>query len=445
MHPLLTKNGRVPATVTAFCIILIALIWTRLYCQLQHDRSETIEAAIQRNANLAVALEQYATRTIENGDAALQLIKKEYETVGSRIQLDNLLKIYTTGKSFFTGISITDEKGNVVVANFPVRSDTIVNVKDRKHFQYHQLHPDGGLFIGPPIRSRTLKKAIIPLSRRWNKPDGSFGGTVTLQIEPATLTRFYAEANLRTHDIISLMAPDGITYSRRTGAVDSYGEDISKSPLYQHLKKAPVGNYFATDALHGIPTFFSYRQLKQYPMIATVGVSAEDVLAGYYKRARNDYVSSAVISLLIILFSVLVGSVLGNRKKNLDRIKESEVKYRSIFENSSDAILLMTPDGKIMAANASACSFFGLSKNQLHTCTSVEPADGADLNFNRLLQERSLSSPQGELRFIRSDGSCRIGEMASANYRDAGGDTHCIVIIRDSTERIRLQKELADE
>ena len=46
-------------------------------------------------------------------------------------------------------------------------------------------------------------------------------------------------------------------------------------------------------------------------------------------------------------------------------IKEGEERFRSLFENSSDAVLLSTPDGTIEAANPAACLLFGRSIEEI--------------------------------------------------------------------------------
>jgi len=45
-------------------------------------------------------------------------------------------------------------------------------------------------------------------------------------------------------------------------------------------------------------------------------------------------------------------------RKNEAELKESEEKYRALFDNSMDAILLSEPDGTILAANPAACDLF---------------------------------------------------------------------------------------
>jgi PAS domain S-box-containing protein len=445
MLRLLKQNIRPFAAIAAFCIFLIGSIWLWMNQQLEADRRQTIAIAIQRNSNLCVALEQYAIRTIQNADAILRLIKSEYEQHGAEIAIAQTLAEHSVDKSFIAGVAIVNEKGIIVTSDFFTEPGAI-NLKDREHFQYHIKNSHGGLFIGKPIMSRTLRKAIIPLTRRLNKADGSFGGEVTVQIEPSTFTRFYAEANLKPHDIISLIAPDGATFSRRTGSRESYGENISKSPLFGHIAAQPRGNYFAKDAIRGVPTYFSYRKMENYPIIATVGAAEKEILSAYHQRISRDYLATIIISALILLFSLLVGLVLLHRKKNLDKVKESETRYRSVFESSQDAILLVLPCGQMLAANPAACRIFKMTAAQLCASRLWDLADPADPALSQLREEGpSSAKAKGELRFLRSDGSSFTGELTSAIHKDALENKRSIVIIRDITERKRMNEQLVAE
>ncbi|RYD94933.1 MAG: hypothetical protein EOP50_08790, partial [Sphingobacteriales bacterium] len=273
----LERSGRLVAAVALFCAVLLSLVWNVILRQIESNRAATLESAIQRNNNLVVTLEQQAIRTIRNADALLQLVRYEYAMSGMRLELRDLLERGVIDMHYVAGVSLIDENGRMQVSNEPIPA-AAVDVSDREHFYFHKRYKDS-LYISQPFLSRMLGVTVIVLSRRLNNPDGSFAGTVVVQIEPRTFTRFYAQANLRPNDIISLIAPDGITYARRTGKVESWGEDIHQSPLFIHVAKNPVGNYFASDAIRHIPTWFSYRKLSDYPMIATVGSSEDDILA----------------------------------------------------------------------------------------------------------------------------------------------------------------------
>ncbi len=429
--------------VAIFCIALNLLIWNQQIQQLEADRKASVAAAIQRNNNLVLAFEQYTIKTIQNADAILKIVRMEYENVGKGVNILDLTSRQLFNADNFNGIAIIDETGKMISSNVSTTLTNDLNFRDRSYFRHHLQNKNDQLFLSKPMVSRTIKKPIIALSRRLQKPDGSFGGVVVVQVLPSTFTRLYAGAKTNPRDILSLISLDGITFSRRTGSIDGFGEDISKSPLFTYVKNKSVASYFAKDAIKGVPTYFSYRKMQDYPIIVTAGVAEEDVLAGYYLRASRDRLYSTVISILLILFSVLVSIGFLFRKKSLRKLKESEVKYRSMFQNSKDAILLLEPNGKIIDHNLAARQVFGLN-----------PVAGNELNFNHHTGRaafdftgdlQGVESYNGEHLFTRTDGSVFNGEIASAMYNNSDGQPIIIAIIRDNSERKKIELKLISE
>ena len=350
-------------------------------------------------------------------------------------------------KGFFNGVSVVDKNGDVINADFRIDPANRPNIRDREHFIYHLNNPGEELFIGKPVMSRTISKTIIPFTRKLTDSNGKFMGIVSVQIEPAVFMRFYAKADLRPNDLISLIAFDGTTYSRRTGSVVSFGENISKSPLFRHVKENPVNSYFAKDAIRDIPTYFSYRKLNEYPMIATVGTSEKDVLADYYKRASRDYFSATVISILILLFAALVLIAFRHRIRNQEKVRISEEKYRSIVQNSHDAILLLQEDGKISAVNTAACAIFGFTEDVICNKKFLELVDASDPHFAKMQEEGLMGNMcKREMFFNRRNGGRFPGEMVASFHKNVLGEKRFIVIIRDITERkLAAEKRLAEQ
>jgi hypothetical protein len=57
-----------------------------------------------------------------------------------------------------------------------------LTLSDRDYFLVHKNNPLAGLFFSHPFRSRINDtKPTIALSRRINKPDGSFGGVAAFR------------------------------------------------------------------------------------------------------------------------------------------------------------------------------------------------------------------------------------------------------------------------
>jgi formate hydrogenlyase transcriptional activator len=124
-------------------------------------------------------------------------------------------------------------------------------------------------------------------------------------------------------------------------------------------------------------------------------------------------------------------------------IKQGEERFRSLFENSIDAVLLSTPDGTIEAANPAACRLFGRSVEEICGIAGFGLVDPSDGRLQSLLEERERTGRfRGELFYKRKDGSTFLGEVSSAFYQDLSGATKAAVIIRDVTDRKRIEETL---
>jgi formate hydrogenlyase transcriptional activator len=122
---------------------------------------------------------------------------------------------------------------------------------------------------------------------------------------------------------------------------------------------------------------------------------------------------------------------------------QGEQRFRSIFENSIDAVLLSTPDGTIEAANPAACRLFGRSIEEICGIAGFGLVDPSDKRLQSLLEERERTGRfRGELFYKRKDGSIFLGEVSSAFYQDHTGATKAAVIIRDVTDRKRVDETL---
>lgn len=316
MISLFTNNWRFSGVLIGFFLLFNILIWKQLREQVLTDRKETIAAAKRQNSNLAITLEQYTIRTLQEADAALQIVQSQIKEDGDPVEIGKLIADRMIDISYFDGISILDSSGKILMMCPDRLYSPGLDLSKREYFIQARNSTKDSLNITKPINSLTIGKSVIILSRRLSGPNGAFNGVVAIQIQPKVFTSFYEKANRNRNDIMSLISPDGITYSRRTGQIQSDGEDISKSPLFNHVRNSPVGSYYAKDAIRGIETYFSFRKLQDYPIIATIGRSKADILANFYKRERNNYFFGGIISLLLLLFVIFLLITDRDRKRS---------------------------------------------------------------------------------------------------------------------------------
>lgn len=430
------------ASVVLFGALLILLLWVNIFQQLKKEKESAINKSIQLNANQALALESYTIRTIQNADLILQIVRSEYEKTNTFNNFQALKQNNSIDQKLLEGVVIMNAHGDLVSSFHSFHPDTSTNFSFREYFQIHIASPKDSLYISKPIHSRLFSKAVIVISRRISDQKNNFAGVIALQVFPENFTSFSDGAFVDSFDIISLIAPDGTTYARKTGSVASFGENIIKSPLFSHLKNKPVDNYYARDAIRDIPTFFSYRKFKNYPIIATVGKREFDVLRDYNMQKTKSIVFTSTITLLVLLFSIAIITGIQNRRRFFNALSESEEKYRSMFENSKDAILLTDANGVITDLNPAAYKVFMLSKAH----TPVRNIAEFIADNNTQIEFYKQPGFNGEIKLKRSNGSLFKGEVASSQYKNAGNHHHqTVIVIRDITERKRLENALIKE
>jgi diguanylate cyclase (GGDEF)-like protein/PAS domain S-box-containing protein len=131
------------------------------------------------------------------------------------------------------------------------------------------------------------------------------------------------------------------------------------------------------------------------------------------------------------------------RRKLTSELEDRELKFKALFENSMDAVLLTVPDGRVLAVNRAACQLFGLSEAQIIAKGRAGLTDPADPRLQELLAKRSATGrAAGLLTMVRGDGSRFTAEITSSIYEDSQGGRYSSMILRDMSERLRSQAEL---
>ncbi|HSP40492.1 MAG TPA: PAS domain S-box protein [Gillisia sp.] len=131
------------------------------------------------------------------------------------------------------------------------------------------------------------------------------------------------------------------------------------------------------------------------------------------------------------------------RKLSEKALKESEEKYRSFFENSLDGILLTAPDGRIFAANASACQMFQRTEEEICEVGRSGVVDLCDPRAALAIKERDIiGKVLTEINMVRKDGSIFPASLSSAIFENAIGEKQTSTIIRDISETKRAEQEL---
>lgn len=118
--------------------------------------------------------------------------------------------------------------------------------------------------------------------------------------------------------------------------------------------------------------------------------------------------------------------------------------YRAMYLHSPDGVLFTVPSGRILAANPAACQIFGRTETEICALGRQGLADPTDGRWPALLDERERAGQvRGVARMIRGDGTIIEVEMSARVFSESAGEPRTCTIVRDVTERVRMEREIA--
>jgi diguanylate cyclase (GGDEF)-like protein/PAS domain S-box-containing protein len=128
-----------------------------------------------------------------------------------------------------------------------------------------------------------------------------------------------------------------------------------------------------------------------------------------------------------------------------EALRESEERYRSLFQESRDAVYMTTVDGRIISANQAFREMFGLAGDELDGVRMEDLYfDASDRQRFRDEIFRTGYVRDFELRLRRADGTPLHCLVSSTIRRAPDGQVECFQgIIHDITARKRVEDQLA--
>jgi len=135
---------------------------------------------------------------------------------------------------------------------------------------------------------------------------------------------------------------------------------------------------------------------------------------------------------------------ISERRKAEELLQKSEQKYRTLFEESKDAIFISTPEGKILDINQAGAELFGYSSkkkflNLNAADTYVSPAERE--KYQQIMTRQGFVKDL-ELILRRKDGKeLRVLVTANAVRDKRGNVTSYRGIMRDITEQKQLEQQ----
>ncbi|WP_198937266.1 sensor histidine kinase [Herbaspirillum camelliae] len=335
-HSLPLRFARIDLRValSLFSLLLICGLWLGAFKELQNSRDNYLDDARRDAQSLSRLFLEHAYRTIEAADQAALYLRYRYAERGNALDLATEIDNGLVARNVYNLFSIVDAQGDVVLSSKPF---TPVNLADREHVQVHMQGGQDQLFISKPVLGRVSKKWSLQITRRINRPDGSFGGVVVVSMDPQYFTRLYHQIDVGRHGVITLVGADGVARVRRTGDMDAMGEQVAGGKVYAAMLAQGSGTIEAVSKIDGRERLYAFQKLRDYPLFAAVGIDLEERLAPYYRERERTLMLAGLLSVAVLVFNAvllwLAGSLVRSRREAL---QASQTKSRFLSNMSHE-------------------------------------------------------------------------------------------------------------
>ncbi len=258
-----------------------------------------------------------------------------------------------------------------------------------------------------------------------------------LEAELHRSEEYYRSLVESTTDVITVLGADGrIRYVspsvKRAAGYDP--EELVGKSLFEFAHPDDIG-----DSARALAYAVSRKGTAEY---AEIRIRHADGTWRYHEATANNLLEDPAIQGLVIHTRDIT-----ERKRWEEALRESEEKYRLIYDFTGEAIFTYDRDLVLIGVNRKACELIGygerelLGKNVLElNILHPEDYERAAADIGRLLAGEVVKD---ELRFIRKDGSVAIGEVTGAPLYDRDGRVVAFTnVAHDVTDRKREEWRL---
>jgi PAS domain S-box-containing protein len=130
--------------------------------------------------------------------------------------------------------------------------------------------------------------------------------------------------------------------------------------------------------------------------------------------------------------------------EQLLELRASEARFRAFIEHARDAIIEIDPAAKILYASPRFATMTGYPLDLVEGHSGLDFVHPDDLAVVDDLRAHAMETETGVeviFRFRHSNGSWRWFELAGQPFRTPDGELRAVLIVRDVTERIRLEQD----
>ena len=353
-------------------LLVCALVWSVALGRAAAERSRAEQQVRREAVSLAQAYEQYLTRSVGQMDQITMQLKHSWEHGDDPRLLESLKREGMFTDPGFVAVAVVGPDGAL---RSSIRGHGAgLRLAHTAFFREHRNSISSALRIGAVPPQLFLQGDLILFTLRLDTSSDEFDGVVLLAVKASYFTGFVGPMTLGPRGVAAVSAADGALRVASLG-----GEQAHILPASESLWSATGGQRLlparGVDAFgDGVARLLAWRRSGAYPLVALVGLSFDDALAGADQNWLEDrnmaLASTAVLLVLAVLASVLAARA-GARMREQDEVRSA---YRTATESANEGFYMASAvrdrqgaivDFEIVDCNERGAFFYGMARSEL--------------------------------------------------------------------------------
>ena len=459
---------RLAAAVLALNLVVIGFGMFSL----QNSREQYQRQAETQTQNLARAMDQVISHSVEKINLSLRTVVNEYQREMATGEIDQARiqafinvqsKLLHQAISFRVfGVDGGAALGSEGVANHPA------NVADREYFTSLKASLGGGAVVSKPLLSRFDNKQVIVFAQRIENLDGSFAGIVAIPVQLEYFNSLLSKYDVGANGSLGLRDADLVLFVRRPEMSNAANIQLGSSKPSEALRKLVEaglveGSYSAIATLDNIERSFSFRKISNAPMYAFVGLAKTDYMAGWYRDLWKTLSFLVVFAFAttvsgVLIFRIWRRQVAGTRELEkshhhleglMIELDEHDSALRATQEAGGIGTYNLNLANKLFASSRELDRIFGITPDYPHTLEGweslIHPEDRQrmlDYFSNEVVGKQQVFNQK--YRIIRpvDASTCWLHGYGTLDFDEAGNPIRMRGAILDVSERKQAEEQL---
>lgn len=359
-------------------LLLMTAYWLRLDSIHKDQLLEAEEHAQLRAKQAAHALSLQMHALLLNIDFVLEHLAEHW--------LDHDEKVFRklidlAQKGVFKGsldlIAVTDANGNVLFNNQQQKeySPHQLSIANKDYFKQLTQQDEHRLFISSPIKNLVTGRWTIQFNYKLIV-NGEFAGVIIAAVSAEHLSNAFKTVYPAKDDVVLLTLNNG-QYLARTHAQEIALD--KKVPSKREFIQSPnklSGYYNIVAPIDGIERFYAWRRIPDFPIVLSLGLGKEKVLAPTLKATQASKRQNLLGSILLTLAALWISRLIFIKAKQNRSLLQSQERFATLLNRVPSGVLLEDENNIIVTVNANLCALLNLT---------VSPTDLIGLHHQELL------------------------------------------------------------